>query len=218
LTHHQVNPSARHWFHVPCPVAPLGLRSPKGQKGHHYGHKQQDGRAGQREGARALKGHHPPAPFPPRHRRVLFPRGGLCNQLLNENKFRDSPRIDARDARPENSDTQNLCEPRRVVLPQGNFVGNPHFIITHTLKKRRSIMTTVKHSPTEYWEPSDLLFLKDTLEHGMTCTEVAGFLSRDEDEVCKKAEQMKIPLRRLRHWEFDRLPRWFITAFDEKRQ
>ena len=51
--------------------------------------------------------------------------------------------------------------------------------------------TTANQSQTEYWVPSDLLFLKLALEHGMTFGEVAGFLSRDEDEVRKKAEQMK---------------------------
>jgi hypothetical protein len=43
----------------------------------------------------------------------------------------------------------------------------------------------------EYWLPSDLFFLKNAIEHGMTHAEVAGFLSRDEDEVRKKAKQMK---------------------------
>jgi hypothetical protein len=52
-------------------------------------------------------------------------------------------------------------------------------------------MTTKKQSRDEWWSPSDLLFLKLALEHGMTHAEVAGFLSRDEDEVRKKAKQMK---------------------------
>jgi hypothetical protein len=58
-------------------------------------------------------------------------------------------------------------------------------------------MTTVNQSQTECWEPSDLLFLKLALERGMTFAEVAGFLSRDEDEVREKAKQMK--RRRSRH-------------------
>jgi hypothetical protein len=52
-------------------------------------------------------------------------------------------------------------------------------------------MTPESQSHTEHWVPSDLLFLKLALEHGMSFAEVAGFLSRDEDEVRKKAEQMK---------------------------
>jgi len=51
--------------------------------------------------------------------------------------------------------------------------------------------TTANQNQTEYWEPSDLLFLKLALEHGMTFAEVAGFLARDEDEVREKAKQMK---------------------------
>jgi hypothetical protein len=39
--------------------------------------------------------------------------------------------------------------------------------------------TTANQSQTEYWVPSDLLFLKLALEQGMTFIEVAGFLSRD---------------------------------------
>ena len=52
-------------------------------------------------------------------------------------------------------------------------------------------MTAVQQSRDEYWLPSDLLFLKLALEHGMTFAEAAGFLSRDEDEVRNKAKQMK---------------------------
>ena len=44
----------------------------------------------------------------------------------------------------------------------------------------------------EAWLHSDLFFLKDSLEHGMSCAEVAGFLCRDEDEGREKARQMKI--------------------------
>jgi hypothetical protein len=41
----------------------------------------------------------------------------------------------------------------------------------------------------------------------MTCAEVAGFLSRDEDEVRKKAKQMKISHGRLPRYCHYRLPR-----------
>jgi hypothetical protein len=53
------------------------------------------------------------------------------------------------------------------------------------------IMTSAHQSWDEYWLPSDLFFLRDALGHGMTHAEVAGFLSRDEEEVRRKAKQMK---------------------------
>jgi hypothetical protein len=37
------------------------------------------------------------------------------------------------------------------------------------------------------WLPTDLLFLKDMLERGMSFAEVARFLRRDENEVREKA-------------------------------
>jgi hypothetical protein len=58
--------------------------------------------------------------------------------------------------------------------------------------------TTTKQGRDEWWSPSDLLFLKLALEHGMTDAEVAGFLSRDEEEVRNKAKQLK-KLRRSHH-------------------
>jgi hypothetical protein len=68
-------------------------------------------------------------------------------------------------------------------------------------------MTTVQQSQDEYWLPSDLLFLKDALGRGMTYGEAAGFLSRDEADVRKKAKQMKIPYGRLRHYSHYRVRR-----------
>ena len=59
-------------------------------------------------------------------------------------------------------------------------------------------MATIEQSRNPRWLKSDLLFLRSSLEHGMTCSEVAGFLCRDEDEVRKKAEQMNIPHGRSR--------------------
>jgi hypothetical protein len=47
--------------------------------------------------------------------------------------------------------------------------------------------------------------LKDALKRGMTYAEAAGFLSRDEDAVRKKAKQMKIPYT-------------LITEYDEGRE
>jgi hypothetical protein len=42
---------------------------------------------------------------------------------------------------------------------------------------------------SEPWLKSDLLFLKDSLAHGMSYAEVAGFLGRTEEEVRRKAEE-----------------------------
>jgi hypothetical protein len=36
---------------------------------------------------------------------------------------------------------------------------------------------------SEAWQKSDQLFLRDTLTHGRSCAEVAGFLGRTEEEV-----------------------------------
>jgi hypothetical protein len=41
------------------------------------------------------------------------------------------------------------------------------------------------------WLDSDLLFLRLTLERGMSIAAVAGFLGRDEDEVRKKAKELR---------------------------
>jgi len=65
--------------------------------------------------------------------------------------------------------------------------------------------TTESQSSDVWWSPSDLLFLKDALGRGMTCAEVAGFLSRSEVEVRNKAKKMKIPYGRLRHYSHHRL-------------
>jgi hypothetical protein len=74
-------------------------------------------------------------------------------------------------------------------------------------KGRARVMTTAQQSQDEYWLPSDLLFLKDALKRGMTYAEAAGFLSRDEDAVRKKAKQMKIPYRQLRQYSHYRVRR-----------
>ena len=73
--------------------------------------------------------------------------------------------------------------------------------------KGRSFMATLQQSRNEWWSPSDLFFLKDALKRGMTYAEAAGFLSRDEDAVRKKAKQMKIPYGRLRHYSHYRVRR-----------
>jgi hypothetical protein len=66
---------------------------------------------------------------------------------------------------------------------------------------------TIQQSRDEYWLPSDLFFLKDALERGMTLAEASGFLSRDEGDVRRKAKQMKIPYGQLRQYCHYRLRR-----------
>ena len=95
---------------------------------------------------------------------------------------------------------QSVYQWTRVVVSQdGNLVRR---LIYNEDKTRGtlSMMTTANQSRDEWWSPSDLLFLKDALWRGMTHAEVAGFLSRGEAEVRKKAKQMKIPDGRSRHY------------------
>jgi hypothetical protein len=47
----------------------------------------------------------------------------------------------------------------------------------------------------EPWSDADLFFLSDTLRHGMSVAEVAGFLGRSVDEVLAKAKALHIALR-----------------------
>ena len=44
----------------------------------------------------------------------------------------------------------------------------------------------------ERWVNGDLFFLRNSLEHGMSFAEVAGFLRRTEDEVREKAQELKL--------------------------
>jgi hypothetical protein len=44
----------------------------------------------------------------------------------------------------------------------------------------------------ERWMNGDLFFLRNSLEHGMSFAEVAGFLRRTEDEVREKAQELKL--------------------------
>jgi hypothetical protein len=50
------------------------------------------------------------------------------------------------------------------------------------------------------WTKSDLLFLNDALERGMSFVELAGFLRRREDEVREKARQLRA------HWALAQSP------------
>jgi hypothetical protein len=45
------------------------------------------------------------------------------------------------------------------------------------------------------WTKSDLLFLIDALERGMSFIELAGFLRRREDEVRDKARELRAHFR-----------------------
>jgi hypothetical protein len=42
------------------------------------------------------------------------------------------------------------------------------------------------------WLRSDVLFLTDSLERGMSLVEVAAFLRRPEDEVREKARELRV--------------------------
>jgi hypothetical protein len=45
-------------------------------------------------------------------------------------------------------------------------------------------------APPHRWTSADLFFLRDSLRHGMSVLEVAGFLRRTEDEVRQKAKEL----------------------------
>jgi hypothetical protein len=46
------------------------------------------------------------------------------------------------------------------------------------------------NSSGEPWSRTDLFFSMHALEHGMSFAEVAGFLSRTEDEVREKVKEL----------------------------
>jgi hypothetical protein len=48
------------------------------------------------------------------------------------------------------------------------------------------------HSDTPPWSKQDLLFLRDSLEHGRSLAEIAGFLRRNENDVREKAKELKL--------------------------
>jgi hypothetical protein len=59
------------------------------------------------------------------------------------------------------------------------------------------------------WAKADLLFLKDSLQRGMSLVEIAGFLRRTADEVREKAKDLNRWVSRNRgaaHDVFDRRP------------
>jgi hypothetical protein len=52
----------------------------------------------------------------------------------------------------------------------------------------------MSYLPYDPWSGADLLFLNNTLRHGMNVEEVAGFLRKTSDEVRAKAEELHAPL------------------------
>jgi hypothetical protein len=42
-----------------------------------------------------------------------------------------------------------------------------------------------------HWAHADLFFLQDALVHGMSISEIAGFLGKAENEVRAKAEELQ---------------------------
>jgi hypothetical protein len=61
--------------------------------------------------------------------------------------------------------------------------------------KGRRFMNEIARSPNwadmgKQWARADLLFLKDSLERGMSLAEIAGFLGRTADEVREKAKSL----------------------------
>jgi hypothetical protein len=61
----------------------------------------------------------------------------------------------------------------------------------------KKVGTESAHSFSEPWPNADLLFLKLSLEQGMSFAEVAGFLGRREDEVRQKAR--RVTRKRAKH-------------------
>jgi hypothetical protein len=47
------------------------------------------------------------------------------------------------------------------------------------------------------WVSADLFFLRNSLEHGMSFAEVAGFLRKTADEVREKAKELNYHDRRI---------------------
>jgi NAD dependent epimerase/dehydratase family enzyme len=96
---------------------------------------------------------------------------------------------------------------RQLLLGTSHYNEAPHSTLKRYATGGASFMATIKQSWEEWWSPSDLFFLKDVLRRGMTLAEAAGFLCRDEEEVRKKAKQMKIPYGQARSYCHYRLRR-----------
>jgi hypothetical protein len=104
----------------------------------------------------------------------------------------------------------NSCE-HAIEMKQRLFMASTNNLVLGPEPARANVclrlMTTTKQSRDEWWSPWDLFFLRDALERGMTCAEVGGFLSRGEAEVRKKAKQLKISYRQVRHYTHYRIRR-----------
>jgi hypothetical protein len=46
--------------------------------------------------------------------------------------------------------------------------------------------------PTSSWSPQDVFFMADSIRRGSSFREIGGFLSRTEEEVRRKAEELGI--------------------------
>jgi hypothetical protein len=53
-------------------------------------------------------------------------------------------------------------------------------------------MDTHSGTPPPPWSNQALLFLRDSLEHRRSFAEIAGFLRRNENDVQKKAKELKL--------------------------
>jgi hypothetical protein len=60
------------------------------------------------------------------------------------------------------------------------------------LDTTRVLSDAPPHLPGGRWTSADLFFLRDSLRHGMSVVEVAGFLRRTEHEVRQKAKELKL--------------------------
>jgi hypothetical protein len=88
----------------------------------------------------------------------------------------------------------NYCE-HAIWMKQRLVNGFDDLAHTRDQKQHMPSSMTATGQGRDGW--ADLFFLKNALERGMTCGDVAGFLSRGEAEACTKAMQMKINYRRL---------------------
>jgi hypothetical protein len=67
-------------------------------------------------------------------------------------------------------------------IPRGGFMNK-----MSRSDRRKNVLNPQVGEP---WARADLLFLKDSLERGMSLAEIAGFLRRTADEVREKAKRV----------------------------
>ena len=89
----------------------------------------------------------------------------------------------------------NQCD-RKLNWHRGvGFVASPSLRRTSMLRHKQSQSqasagSMPPNSSGEPWSRTDLFFSMHALEHGMSFAEVAGFLSRTEDEVREKVKEL----------------------------